>query len=143
LHHGKSSQFLKNDPEHYLIVQKSKKNINRMILITNLIYALAHMPEFISTIMPVLFFKKISKFCQRISCDILNEEAQFFCLISIVCQFYIFIKFKKTFKTSLNDLILRTFFRKKKLKKISHNSINIYSIELKNLNALIGDGKID
>ena len=139
---NKLTQFSSSDPEHFLNIQKSKKNINRMILLTNVIYAIAHMPEFISTLLLISFYKQISKFCLNISCDILNEEAQFFCLISIVCQFFIFIKFKKTFKSSLKDLISR-IIPSNKIETNSSSSSQLYTIELTNLNALIGNGKIE
>jgi hypothetical protein len=138
--HLEDKSTVLHDTENKLIIQKSKKNANRMIIATNIIYFLAHMPEFIINILHISYFKKISKFCQKISCDILNEEAQFFSLISIVCQFYIFVKFKRSFKSSLSDLFARYFAHKPKISP--NNTSQLYSIELRNLNLLIGDGKI-
>jgi hypothetical protein len=138
--HLEDKSTVLHDTENKLIIQKSKKNANRMIIATNIIYFLAHMPEFISTLILVSYFQKVSKFCQKISCDILNEEAQFFSLISIVCQFYIFVKFKRSFKSSLSDLFARYFAHKPKISP--NNTSQLYSIELRNINFLIGDGKI-
>jgi len=139
--HLEDKSTVLHDTENKLIIQKSKKNANRMIITTNVIYFFAHMPELIINILHISYFKKISKFCQRISCDILNEEAQFFSLISIVCQFYIFVKFKRSFKSSLSDLFSR--YCATKPKNSPNNTSQLYSIELRNLNFLIGDGKIE
>ena len=139
--HLEDKSTVLHDTENKLIIQKSKKNANRMIIATNVIYFFAHMPELIINILHISYFKKISKFCQKISCDILNEEAQFLSLISIVCQFYIFVKFKRSFKSSLSDLFSR--YCAQKPKKTLNNTSPLYSIELRNLNLLIGDGKIE
>ena len=55
----------------------------------------------------------------------------------------IFIKFKKTFKSSLKDLVSRFVVCKGKAKKATSPTSKMFTIELRNLNALIGDGKID
>ena len=60
-----------------------------------------------------------------------------------MCQFYIFVKFKKTFKSSLKDLVSRFSVCKRKAKKAPSTTSKMFTIELRNLNELIGDGKID
>ena len=98
------------DPENHNSIQKSRKNVNRMIIINGVIYSLAHVPEFFSTTLLIGFARKISRFFKvRLSCDLVNEEAQFFNLISIIGQFFIFVKYKKNFRTSLKDLLGRAY----------------------------------
>ena len=85
-----------NDVVQHKIIEKSKKKLNRMILFNSFIYILSHLPEFTMTLLLIIYSKKISNFCKnRFSCDLLNEEAEFFGLISIVCQFYVFKIFDK------------------------------------------------
>ena len=56
-----------------------KKNTNRMILSNGIIQIVSHLPEFLVTVLLLVFRRKISDFCgYLLSCDILNEEAQSF-----------------------------------------------------------------
>jgi hypothetical protein len=101
--HNKSSKIVSLDQHKNL--QKSKKNINRMIFFNSFLYIFSHMPEFVSTLVLILFAKNISLFCDNnLSCDLINEEAQVFCLISIAFQFLIFRIFDKNFKVSFLEL---------------------------------------
>jgi len=134
-----------NDLAQHRLIEKSKKNVNRMIFCNSLIYILSHLPEFTMTLLLVVFAKSLSNFCNyKNSCDLLNDEAEFFNLISIVCQFYVFKIFDKNFKISLSDLKanLRHFIFKSK----KSNNLNLAqegNFELKNLNNLIGNGLLD
>jgi hypothetical protein len=95
-----------NDDAQHKVIQKSKMNINRMIFFNSLIYIFSHLPEFTMTLLLFIYAKKISNFCQnKFSCDLLNEEAEVFCLISIVCQFYVLKFFDKNFRKSFNEVI--------------------------------------
>jgi hypothetical protein len=124
-----------NDVAQHKIIEKSKKSINRMILFNSFIYTFSHLPEFTMTILLIVYTQEITNFCViKFSCDLLNEEAEFFCLISIVCQFYVFKIFDKNFKKSFDDIKSNLFFCKEKKKE---------SLELRNLNNLIGNGIID
>ena len=119
-------------PDHIRNIQKSKKNINRMILWNSFIYLLAHLPEFVSTLLLIKYAQAISPFCfDKISCDLINEEAEFFSLVSMVGQFLIFLRFNKNFRASFVNL----FFRRSN----ATLSVNISHIELKNLDRLLGD----
>ena len=94
-----------NDLAQHKLIEKSKKNLNRMILFNSFIYVLSHLPEFLVTLLLIIYSKAISNFCKnKFSCDLLNEEAEFFCLISIVCQFYVLRNFDKNFKRSFEEL---------------------------------------
>jgi len=100
-----------SDSKQHKLIEKSKKNVNRMIFVNSLIYLFSHLPEFTTTLWLIVYSRKMSNFCQnKFSCDLLNEEAEFFGLISIVCQFYVFKMFDKNFKWSFNDLKSKLFF---------------------------------
>ena len=142
------------DVDLHKIIEKSKKNINRMILVNSLLYIFSHLPEFTITLLLIIYSKKISQFCMsNLSCDLINEEAEFFSLISIACQFYIFKIFDKNFKSSYSDIKSSTIMFLKKLicvKKVDNlngdmiRQINTNEqIELKNLRELIGNGLMD
>jgi len=74
------------DMDQHKNIQKSKTKVNRMILFNGLLYVFSHLPEFVVTLLLVVYSKKISNLCQyNFSCDLVSEEAEFFCLISIVC----------------------------------------------------------
>jgi hypothetical protein len=105
-------------------IEKSKKNVNRMILFNSLIYIFSHLPEFTTTLLLIVYAEKISNFClNKFSCDLLNEEAEFFGLISIVCQFYVFKIFDKNFKSSFSQIISHfnsSFFQQQNTAIVRH-----------------------
>ena len=130
------------DSNQHKLIEKSKKNLNRMILYNSLMYVLSHLPEFVFTILLIVYSGQILNFCNfYLSCDLINEEAEFFGLISIVGQFYIFKFFDKNFSASLNDLKRECVASLRK--KDENESVIITTLELRNLRALIGDGRID
>jgi hypothetical protein len=134
------------DIDHKMKIEKAKKKINRMIFFNTFLYLLSHLPEFLTALVLIVYANRISDFCQNnFSCDLLNEEAEFFSLISIVCQFYVFRIFDKNFKMSYLDLKSRfcSIFSINQEKQNVSNSSSVITIELKNLNNLIGDGLID
>jgi hypothetical protein len=155
---GKLKQI--SDEAQRKIIEKSKKNINRMILFNSFIYIISHLPEFTMTLVLIVYAKKISNYClNKFSCDLLNEEAEFFGLISIVFQFYIFKIFDKNFKTSFQQMISNfhaAIFRPQKAENISgqtsnhreaQNAENIAyyptNVDLKNIKNLIEDKPFD
>ena len=132
------------DADHHKNIRKSKKRMNRMIFVNSLLYVLSHMPEFIISILLIVYSKEIVKFCSNnVSCDLLNEEAAFFSLISIVCQFYVFKMFDANFKRSFNDIKSCLFAFICRCKQKRKSSTEQGSLELNNLDNLIGNGIID
>jgi hypothetical protein len=94
-----------NDVAQRKVIHKSKKNVNRMILVNSLIYIFSHLPEFMMTLLLFVYSTKMKSFCNnKFSCDFLNEEAEFFGLISIVSQFYVFKIYDKNFKKSFSQI---------------------------------------
>ena len=95
-----------------------KKKVSKMVLVYGLIFFVSHVPEFFTTILLIGFAEKIKHFCnQKLSCDLINEEAEFFNLISIVCNLFIFRKFDSNFKDSWRDLFNRNILGVLKFKK--------------------------
>jgi hypothetical protein len=114
----KLNKHLKNqspetiDSEHHKKIEKSRKKLKHLIKLNLIVYFFSNMPEFMTTILLILFSDRMNLFCQdKLSCDLINEEAQVFTLISILAQFYIFFKFDKNFNTSLKDLAARFLFK--------------------------------
>jgi hypothetical protein len=135
--------------EHRAHIKDSKKNLNRMVLFNSFLYIFSHLPESLTTLMLIVYARKIANFCQfNFSCDLINEEGEFFSLISIVCQFYVFRIFDKNFKASFLDLKARSccMLRNQRNQTASLSTTPtrlIQQIELRNLNNLIGNGLID
>ena len=135
------------DTDQRMNIQKRKKNLNRMVLVNSFIYILSHLPEFATTLMLIVFSKKISRFCDtNLSCDLINEEAEVFCLISIVFQFFIFRFYDKNFKASFLEIksaFLAWISDIFCIKRNFENNTTTQSLELTNLRNLIGNGLID
>jgi hypothetical protein len=86
-------------------LDKSQKNVDRMVLSNGLIYFLSHVPEFSMTLCLLLFRKRLVKFCtQNNACDLLREEASCLTLIASVFQFYVLLIFNETFRKSFKEL---------------------------------------
>ena len=131
------------DMNQHKLIETSKKNLNRMIMGNSFIYVLSHLPEFVVTLLLIVYSREILNFCNfYLSCDLINEEAEFFGLVSIVGQFYIFLIFDKNFSSSFNDLKLKLMGNVQKGDK-NENTIEMKTLDLKNIRELIGDGRID
>ena len=90
------------------------------------IYVLSHLPEFVVTLLLIVYSREILNFCNfYLSCDMINEEAEFFGLISILGQFYIFLIFDKNFCSSFNDL------KRKLIGNVHKGDKNESTIEMK------------
>lgn len=95
------------------LIEKNKQNVNHMILFNSFIYIMSHLPAFTMTLLLLIYSEIISIFCNnRSSCDLLHEEAEFFGLISIVCQFFVFKLFDRQFKMSFNEIKLKLSAKK-------------------------------
>jgi hypothetical protein len=131
------------DVDHHKNIQKSKKRINRMVFFNSCLYILSHIPEFTTTLLLILYSRRIVKFCMfNFSCDLINEEAESFGLISIVCQFFIYKVFDKNFRVSYKEIKAKVFCWSKSQDSIT-NKLDKWPKELKNLKNLIGNGQTD
>ena len=89
-------------------LMKKKENLSKMVIVNGLIYFVSHMPKCVTTLLLVVFTSKLRMFCiERISCDLLNEEAEFFALFSMISNFYIFKYFNPNFQESYRNLKAR------------------------------------
>ncbi len=87
-------------------IKKKTKKLTKMVVVNGILYFISHAPEFVSTLLLLIFSKKLLHFCnERISCDIINEEAEFFIIISMISNFFIFKHFNKNFRDSFRQLI--------------------------------------
>ena len=99
---------------------KSKEmNAKRMVIITNLVYIVSYAPEFVSTILAIVFSKGVSFMNYNFSTNLVNEICEVFGLVALMFNFYIFLIFNKNFRTSFNEIKEKKFklFRKEPLKK--------------------------
>ena len=93
--------------------QKMTDKITKMVIINSIFFFISHFPEFLTTILMMIFNEKAKKFCfYMFSCKKIIEMSQVFCLISVSLQMFLFIGFDKNYKLSIIDL-----FKRKKQKK--------------------------
>ena len=101
-------------------LKRKQIRLNKLIFANGILYLVSHLPEFITSILLIIFAEKISFFCSyQYSCDLFNENASFFNVISIVLQFYLYLCFNKNFLngfwrlTRLNADLMEALHRKK------------------------------
>jgi hypothetical protein len=86
-------------------LDKKQDDVIKMVITNGLVYFLAHMPVFLTSILLISFSNNMFKFCSyKFSCDIINEIAKFHCLISMFLQFFIFLRYNSVFKNSFKDI---------------------------------------
>ena len=91
-------------------LDKKQEDLTKMIIVNGVIYFVSHSPEFVSSVLLIIFAHKISNICMfKISCDIINENAQFFSLVAITFQFFVFKRFDQNFKSSYIELESKLF----------------------------------
>ena len=97
--------------EHHDELKSKQTRLNKMIVLNGIVYFIGHFPEFLTTLLLIIFSKKISNFCfYQFSCDLFNENASFFNVFSISFQFLLFLCFDQNFHTGFLEL-LRRFFK--------------------------------
>ena len=86
-------------------LKEKKDNLSKMVIVNGSIYICSHMPRFVTTLLLIIFARKLKTFCtQRLSCDLINEEAEFFELFFMLSNFFIFKCFNSNFNESYLDL---------------------------------------
>ena len=92
-------------------LKKKKENLSKMVIVNGIVYFCSHMPKFVTTLLLIIYASKLKKFCtERISCDLINEEAEFFVVFSMLGNFYIFKCFNANFSESYADLKSRLIY---------------------------------
>ena len=100
-------------------LKKKKDKLSKMIVINGLVYFISHMPKCASTTLVIVFSNRLQNFCtDKMSCDLINEEAEFFEVISMIANFFIFKCFNRNFSESCVDLKQRIFHTKFKTKTL-------------------------
>jgi len=86
-------------------LDKKQKDVCKMIILNGVLYFVSHFPEFLTTLLLNLFPNtRIYNFCTfKFECDIINENVEAFSLISISCQFYVFLRFNCLFNNSFKE----------------------------------------
>jgi len=86
---------------------KSKKNINRMVLISGLVFFFSSCPQFVILLLAIVWrdsaLRRLCFFNFKYICSLLKDLAQFFSVFTMMFQFYIFLIFNKNFRESFND----------------------------------------
>jgi hypothetical protein len=89
---------------------KLKEKINKLVFTNNILYLFSHFPEFITTILLLIYSKKMEPFCfDYFSCADLIEISQSFNYLSFSLQIFIFLDFDRNFRDSLDDLKARIY----------------------------------
>ena len=77
---------------------KCKENLNKMIIVNGALFFFSHVPEFVVTVLLLVFKKRLAEFCyQFFKCTEIVEIAQTFHLVSIAFQFFVFKHFDHNF----------------------------------------------
>jgi hypothetical protein len=105
--------------------EKKKKKLTKMVIINNIIYFFSHMPEFLLTIILIVFQQKLDNIiCHTdFKCDKMNEFTQVFIFISINSQLFINSNFNKVFNDSYRNIILKL---RSKLSISKSSQTNVY-----------------
>ena len=88
---------------------KFKENMNRMVITNGLLYFVSHVPEFLVTLLFLVYKNSLSIYCTNyFSCIELVEIAQVFNFWSIGLQFFVFKHFDKNFRDCFDNLLSRS-----------------------------------
>ena len=99
-----------HDPKHLDEALAHKKKIRKLIITNGILYFFSHIPEFVSTLLLILFKQQVQGFCfQYFSCTEINETFETFGLICICLQFFVYKHFDYNFYQSFSGL-KRSFF---------------------------------
>ena len=99
-------EFNRSKVEEY---KKKIKNLTKMVIVNGVIYFLSYIVELTVTIMLIVFSERIFHFCsEKISCDLIKEEAEFFIVFSMMANFCILKTFNKNFDESFKNLKMRS-----------------------------------
>ena len=86
-------------------LQQKQDDLSKMLIINGVMYVVSHSPEFVTSILLIRFSQKLVNFCMnKFSCELISENAQFFCLISISFQFSILLRFNTNFRQSFREI---------------------------------------
>ncbi len=109
----KHKKELFHDKKHVKDALEHKKKIRKLLITNGFLYFFSHMPQFLSTVIIIVFSNELTLFCFKyFSCTNILEIFETFSFISICLQFFVFKNFDHNFIVSFEDLKGRYFFRK-------------------------------
>ena len=89
-----------------------------MVMISNIFYLLAHMPEVIVSVLVIVYSNNISKFPNfNFSSVLIIEEFETIELLSIIFNFFILLYFNTNFRSGYRHLKDKTLFGLSKMLK--------------------------
>jgi hypothetical protein len=104
-----------HDQKHLDEALEHKKKILKLIIINGLLFFFSHIPEFVSTVLLIIYNKELIDFCyfSMITCTDINEIFETFSILSISLQFFVYKHFDNNFYESYKDLKqkLKTFIK--------------------------------
>jgi hypothetical protein len=108
------TDMIHDNEKHMYEIVKYKQKLNKMIITNGSLYFFSHFPEFLTTLMLIVYRKRLAQFCFHFfSCAELIEIAQVFSFVSVSIQFFIFLCFDHNFKESFSDLTWVKFIERK------------------------------
>ena len=101
---------------HAKEMAKKTDNLTKMIIINSMVNFVSLFLPFVSAVSLIAFAKRLEMFCTwKVSCDLINENFQFFSTLPVVLQFFIFCRrFNANFKASLRQIFPKLFGSSKK-----------------------------
>ena len=99
-----------HDKKHVEDALEHKKKIRKLIITNGVLYLFSHVPQFVSTVIIILFSNELTIFCFKyFSCTDILEIFETFSFISICLQFFVFKHFDNNFIASYEELKSRYF----------------------------------
>jgi hypothetical protein len=95
-----------HDQKHLDEALEHRRKIRKLIVINGILYFFSHIPEFVSTVLFIVFKKQLEYFCffSFLSCTEMNEIFETLSIFSISLQFFVYKHFDKNFYESYQDL---------------------------------------
>jgi hypothetical protein len=95
-----ATHHIENGHNNHNEEAKTKENkITRMVVISNTLYLLTSLPEFLSSLFLNIFSGDLSHLlAYNFSTSIITNESEVFCLLSIVLNLYILVFFNQNFR---------------------------------------------
>ena len=101
----KHKKELFKDKKHIEEALEHKKKVKKVILTNGLVFFLSHMPEFMATLVIIVYGNELKMFCfSFFSCTDLLEIFETFSFIGICLQFFVYKHFDKNFIESFENL---------------------------------------
>ena len=94
-----------HDKKHLSEALEHKKKIRKLIITNGFLFFVSHMPEFVATLMLIVFSKELKHFCFfYFSCTEMNELFEVFGFIGTSVQFFVYKHFDRNFSESYKEV---------------------------------------